>query len=183
MAFTVLFTGVPESGKTSVAEYIFSRLKRDGSKLEFFDSDVIWEQFDNLLSSCHRDRKINLRSIGITAFYLNNYDVNCLIASTAPDRKMRKSLRGLIRNFVEVYCKCPVEVAESRDSKGLYRLARDGFIPDFTGIDGIYEEPESPDIIIYTDRYSISECGEIVIDRLYEKYSGEEIFNENKIPK
>lgn len=86
-------------------------------------------------------------------------NLNVIVASISPFRTTRDKVRSLIGDsYLEVYVQCPLEVCEVRDPKGLYKLARAGKIKHFTGIDSPYEEPQHPDVIVETDKYSINEC-------------------------
>ena len=162
MAFTLWIMGLPASGKTTISKRVYEKIKRQGLRVELLDSDIVWSHFGKTLKPGARDRDINERCIAFASHLLNRNNIISVVAATSPLPETRKENRELIHNYIEVFCKCPLEVVESRDPKGLYRVARAGFIPDFTGVGKPYEEPESADIIVNTD----AETGEESVTKL-----------------
>ena len=157
MAFTLWIMGLPGSGKTTISKRVSEIIKGQGLKVELLDSDIVRSHFGKILKPCAMDRNINERCIAFVSHLLNRNNIISVAAATSPLSETRKENRKLIHNYIEVFCKCPIEVVESRDPKGLYRMARAGFIPDFTGVDKPYEEPESADIIVHTDAETVEE--------------------------
>ena len=157
MGFTVWIMGLPASGKSTISKRVYEIIKGQGLKVELLDSDIVWSHFGKILKPGARDRDINERCIAFASHLLNRNNIISVVAATSPRPETRKENRELIHNYIEVFCKCPVDVAESRDPKGLYRMAEVGFIPDFTGVGKPYEEPESPDVIVNTDIKTVEE--------------------------
>ena len=111
------------------------------------------------------DRRENIRRIGEVAKLFIDAGIVVLTAFISPYRRDREFVRNLVNNgdFIEVYVKCPLEVCEQRDPKGLYKKARAGIIKNFTGIDDPYEEPENPEIVVETDKMTIDECAKKIV--------------------
>ncbi len=150
--FTIWFTGLPCSGKTTLSKQIFNYLKKQGLKTELLDGDVIRRHFSQELGFSEKERKINIRRIGFLSHLLTRNGVVTVVAAIAPYKELREENRRLIGRYVEVYCNCPLEVAEQRDVKGMYQKARAGEIKNFTGVSDPYEAPDNPDIVIYTHK-------------------------------
>jgi len=123
------------------------------------------------------NRKENIRRIGEVAKLFIDTGILTIVAFISPFRKDRDAVRKLVKNgeFIEVYCKCPIEVCVQRDPKGLYKKAIAGEIKDFTGISHPYEEPLNPEIIIETYKLSIGECVDKIYTYLQEKLKNEKI--------
>ena len=101
---------------------------------------------------------MNSRVMAIVASFLNRYNISCLVAATAPRTSIRERNKKLFdKNYIEIYCQCSLDIAEARDPKGLYRLARKGILSDFTGIGEDYEVPPSPDIVVSTATQPVQE--------------------------
>jgi adenylylsulfate kinase len=118
-----------------------------------------------------KDRVENIRRIGEIAKLFQEAGVIVLTAFISPFHSDRERVRSLIPHgeFLEIYCRCPIEVCEDRDVKGLYRRARDGEIKDFTGISSPYEEPTDPEFVVDTAHASIDECVASVVALLVER--------------
>jgi adenylylsulfate kinase len=114
------------------------------------------------------DRDENIKRVTFVAKLLTRNGVAVLATFVSPYRERRRKTREEIGEFVEVYTRCPVEVCIERDIKGMYRKALAGEIKNFTGIDDPYEEPENPELILDTDKESIEESVQRVLDRLEE---------------
>jgi adenylylsulfate kinase len=157
MSFTIWFTGLSGAGKSTLARHIYQKLKRNGFKAELLDGDLVRDVFAHDLGFSKRDRDIHVRRLGFLSHLLNKHEVVSVVAAIAPYAETRERNRQLIGRYVEVYCNCPLEVAEKRDVKGLYALARLGQIQNFTGISDPYEEPRSSEVVVYTDRETVAE--------------------------
>ena len=105
------------------------------------------------------DRRENIRRVGETAKLFIEAGIITLTAFISPFLEDRNRVRSIFQNgnFLEVYCKCPLEVCEQRDVKGLYQLARDGKVKQFTGISSPYEPPKNPELIVETDKLTLEE--------------------------
>ncbi len=169
MSFTIWFTGLSGSGKTTLSRLLFRELKCRSLKAELLDGDIIRTNFSQELGFTKKDRDINVRRIGFVSYLLAKNDVISVVAAIAPYRETREQNRKLIDSYVEVHCNCPLETAERRDVKGLYARARAGEIPNFTGISDPYEEPVAPEIVVNTDKESVSESLGKILCYLEEK--------------
>jgi bifunctional enzyme CysN/CysC len=171
---TVWFTGLSASGKTTLCRAVYERLAARGCRLELLDGDTVRKHLSKGLGFSREDRDENIRRIGFVAGLLTRNGVIALAAAISPYRAVRDEVRASIGDFVEVYVNAPLEVCEARDPKGLYRKARAGQLPAFTGIDDPYEPPFDPEVECRTDRETLEECIAKVlsaIDRALEKGS------------
>jgi adenylylsulfate kinase len=166
--FTLWFTGLPCSGKSTLAERIEEILRERGLKVELLDGDVVRTNLSKGLGFSKEDRDINIRRIGFVCNLLTRNDVVAVAAAISPYRAVRDENRKLIGRFVEVYVKAPLDVLSERDVKGMYKKALAGEIKNFTGVDDPYEEPLNPEITVETNKESIEESVEIIIRKLEE---------------
>ena len=154
------FTGLPSSGKSTLAHQLERSLFDRGCNAYVLDGDNIRHRLNKDLSFAPDDRKENIRRIGEVANLFADAGVIVIAAFISPyceDRDQARTLNEPGR-FFEVYCKCSLTVCEQRDPKGLYRQARKGAVKDFTGVSAPYEEPENPEILIETHKHSLEEC-------------------------
>ena len=165
---TMLFTGLSGAGKTTISSTVMARLKERGCLVERLDGDVIRQNLSKGLGFSKEDRDENIRRVGFVCHLLSRNGVVAMMANIAPFRSVREELRSRIEDFVEVYVRCPLDVCEERDVKGLYTKARAGLIKEFTGIDSPYEEPEHPEVICDTDREAVEESVNKVLEKLLE---------------
>ena len=147
------FTGLSGSGKSTVAHRVEEQLHQLGCKTFVFDGDNVRHGLCNDLGFSDSDRKENLRRIGEMVKLFLEAGTIALTAFISPFKEDRDKIRSMVPDgdFVEIYCRCPISKCEERDVKGLYKKARAGDIPHFTGISSPYEEPESPEVIVDTD--------------------------------
>ena len=147
------FTGLSGSGKSTVAHSVEEALHQLGCKTFVFDGDNVRHGLCNDLSFTDSDRKENLRRIGEMVKLFLDAGTISLTAFISPFKEDRDKIRAMVSegDFVEIYCRCPISKCEERDVKGLYKKARAGEIPHFTGISSPYEEPEEAEIILDTD--------------------------------
>jgi adenylylsulfate kinase len=149
--FTVWFTGLSGSGKSTVAEMLFHELQARGLKTEILDGDVVRQNLSKGLGFSKEDRDTNILRIGFVAQLLTRNGVATICCPISPYRAARAAAREMIGEFVEVYVFATVEeIAEHRDPKGLYKKALAGEITGFTGVDDPYEAPENPDLMLDT---------------------------------
>jgi adenylylsulfate kinase len=148
----IWFTGLSGSGKSTLAHALEERLFLRGVRTYVLDGDNVRHGLCSDLGFSNDDRRENIRRIGETAKLMAEASLIVLTAFISPFREDRERVRGLMPHgdFLEIYVKCPLDVCESRDVKGLYKRARAGEIKGYTGIDSPYEEPERPDLIIDT---------------------------------
>ncbi|KAA0002760.1 MAG: adenylyl-sulfate kinase [Thermoplasmata archaeon] len=165
---TVWFTGLPCSGKTVVADGVAERLRKKGYKVERLDGDIVRQSLTSDLGFSKEDRDENIKRVTFVAKLLTRNGVIVLTSFVSPYRERRKKTREEIGNFIEVYVKCPVEECIKRDVKGMYKKALNGEIKNFTGVDDPYEEPENPELVLETDKESVEESVQKVLDKLKE---------------
>ncbi len=166
----IWFTGLSGSGKSTVAHKLEEKLFERGIHTYVLDGDNIRTGLNKDLGFSAEDREENIRRIGEVAKLFVDAGIIVLSAFISPYIKDRETVRNLVEKgeFIEVYVKCPLEVCEQRDVKGLYKKAREGIIKNFTGIDDPYEEPVNPEIIVETDKESLEESVNKIIKYLEE---------------
>jgi len=167
----IWFTGLSGSGKSTIAVSVEEALFELGCHTFILDGDNIRHGLNKNLGFSPEDREENIRRIGEVANLFVNAGVIAMTAFISPYRADRDNARALAGEgqFIEVFVDCPVEVCEQRDVKGLYKKARAGLIPEFTGISAPYEEPLKPEITLNTSELSIEQCVEKVISALRER--------------
>jgi adenylylsulfate kinase len=166
--FTAWFTGLPCSGKTTVADAIAVRLKEKGYRVERLDGDIVRKGLTSDLGFSKEDRDENIKRVTFVAKLLTRNGVAVLATFVSPYRARREKTREEIGEFIEVYTRTPVEVCIERDIKGMYKRALAGEISNFTGVDDPYEEPEDSELVLDTDKESIEESVRKVLDKLVE---------------
>ena len=166
--FTLWFTGLSGSGKTTVSRLVEKELRTRGLKVEVLDGDVVRENLSKGLGFSKEDRDTNIRRIGFVSELLTRNGVVAIAAAISPYRAVRDENRARIGRFIEVYAKCPIEVLAKRDVKGLYRKALRGEIKNFTGVDDPYEPPLNPEVVIESDRETPDKSAASIIARLEE---------------
>ncbi len=165
------FTGLSGAGKSTIAHAVEEQLHRKGCRTFVFDGDNVRHGLCCNLGFSNKDRSENIRRIGEMTKLFVEAGVIALTAFISPFREDRQRVRSLLPkgDFIEIYCRCPLEMCEQRDTKGLYRRARTGEIKEYTGISSPYEEPENPELIFNTDMTSIDECVRLTIEFLYKE--------------
>jgi adenylyl-sulfate kinase len=149
--FTVWFTGLSGSGKSTIAEMLYHELQARGMKTEILDGDVVRQNLSKGLGFSKEDRDTNILRIGFVADLLTRNGVAAICCPISPYKAARDAVRAQIGAFVEVYVHATVEeIAANRDPKGLYKKALAGEITGFTGVDDPYEAPETPELMVDT---------------------------------
>jgi adenylylsulfate kinase len=166
--FTIWFTGLPCCGKTTIANQVAVILKKRNYLVEQLDGDIIRQNFSSDLSFSKKDRDENIKRATFLAKMLSRNNIVVLASFVSPYKKQRRRARKEIKNFIEVYVRCPVKICMKRDVKGMYKKALEGKIQHFTGVDDPYEEPENPEIIVDTDIESVQESVEKVLQKIEE---------------
>ena len=167
--FTIWFTGLSGSGKTTISEIVGNRLRELGHRVELLDGDVVRTNLSKGLGFSKEDRDTNIRRIGWVCEVLTRNDVVAIAAAISPYREVRDEVRNKVGRFVEIYVECPIETLAARDIKGLYRKALAGEITGFTGVDDPYEPPISPEVTCYSDgRETAAQSAEKVLTKLAE---------------
>jgi adenylylsulfate kinase len=164
----IWFTGLSGSGKSTLAHSVEEKLYQLGYRTFVLDGDNVRHGLSSNLSFSDDDRKENIRRIGEAAKLMMEAGVIAMTAFISPFREDRDLIRQLLPqgDFIEIYCKASLETCESRDVKGLYKLARSGEIKNYTGIDSPYEAPNNPELIVNTESESLEESVGKVIDFL-----------------
>ncbi len=166
----IWFTGLSASGKSTLAHALENALFERGCKTYVLDGDNIRHGLNKDLGFSPEDREENIRRIGEVAKLFADAGLIVLTAFISPYRADREKARKLNpKNFIEVYVKCDIDICEQRDPKGLYKKAKAGEIPEFTGISAPYEEPENPEITIDTGKCTPEEAVTTLLNYLKEK--------------
>jgi bifunctional enzyme CysN/CysC len=162
------FTGLSGSGKSTIANLVEKKLHAMGKHTFLLDGDNVRHGLNRDLGFTEADRIENIRRVGEAAKLMTDAGLIVLTAFISPFRAEREMVRGMMPDgeFIEVFIDTPLEVAESRDVKGLYKKARSGELKNFTGIDSPYEAPEQPEIRIDTTRMEPAEAVDLIIGRL-----------------
>ncbi|MFB6192794.1 MAG: adenylyl-sulfate kinase [Candidatus Nanohaloarchaea archaeon] len=169
MSFTIWFTGLPSSGKSTVAKLVEEELRSRDKQVHNLDGDNLRKKMHPDLGFTKEERAINNKRMAVIASLLNHHDIATIVAAISPFEDARQTAREEIEEegeFVLVHADCSVETCKERDPKGLYRKAEEGKIENFTGVNHPYEEPEDPEVYIDTENDSPEECAEKVVDYL-----------------
>ncbi len=167
--FTVWFTGLSGSGKSTIAEMLYHELQARGLRTEILDGDVVRQNLSKGLGFSKEDRDTNILRIGFVANLLTRNGVATICCPISPYKATRDANRELIGEFVEVYVHATLEeLAQNRDPKGLYKQAIAGEIKGFTGVDDPYEVPENPELVLDTMVETPEESLQNTLNRLQE---------------
>ncbi len=166
--FTVWLTGLPSSGKSTLAGLLAERLRGYGHAVEILDGDEVRRHLSRGLGFSREDRDENIRRIAFVAKLLTRVGGVAIVAAVSPYRAAREDARREIGRFVEVYVSCPVEECMQRDVKGLYRRAVRGEVPAFTGVSDPYEPPVDPEVSVETHRETVERSVEKILHGLRE---------------
>jgi len=164
----VWFTGLSGSGKSTTADVLTELLLECGRQVTLLDGDVVRTHLSKGLGFSREDRDTNIRRIGFVAAEIVRHGGMALCAAVSPYRATRDECRGLVGadRFVEVFVDTPIDVCESRDSKGLYAKARRGELKGFTGIDDPYEAPAAPEVRLDTVNASPGDNSRVILEHL-----------------
>jgi len=166
------FTGLSGAGKSTLSAAVAAQLRRLGAGVEVLDGDEVRTHLSKGLGFSREDRDTNVRRIGYVARLLARHGVVAITAAISPYQAIRAEQRALAAGeglvFCEVFMDCPLEVLKERDVKGLYARALAGEIDGFTGVSDPYEPPARPEVRVHSDRESIAEGVQRVLDRLVE---------------
>ena len=170
---TLWFTGLSGSGKSTLANELEKRLCIAGKHTMLLDGDNVRMGLNKNLGFQEKDRIENIRRVAEVAKLMNDAGLIVLTSFISPYHRDRQNAKTIIgeENFIEIYVSTPLKVCEERDVKGLYQKARNGEIPNFTGISSEYQIPENPAIVIDTSKYSLEEAVELVLKELREYIS------------
>ena len=167
---TLWLTGLSGAGKSTIASELEKVLLAFGNHTMVLDGDNIRLGINKYLGFSPKDRTENIRTVAEIAKLMNDAGLIVITALISPFETDRKNAAQIIgSDYVEVYVEASLETCERRDTKGLYKRARAGEIPSFTGISSPYEPPANPDVVLRTDTSSVQECVDIIIEKLKEK--------------
>jgi adenylylsulfate kinase len=167
-SFILWFTGLSGAGKSTLAHRVEELLFESGCRTYVFDGDNVRHGLCSDLGFGAKDRHENIRRVGEMSKLFVDAGVIALTAFISPFRHDRDVVRALVGegDFIEIYCNAPLDICEDRDIKGLYLRARNGEIPEFTGISSPYEEPEHAEITVHTGRDDLETCAAQVLTYL-----------------
>jgi adenylyl-sulfate kinase len=164
--FTLWFTGLSGSGKSTIGALVKHELQRRAVPVEMLDGDEFRTHLSKGLGFSREDRDTNIRRIGYVAKLLTKHGVAVITTAISPYRATRNEVRCKIGRFVEIYVRCPLAICAERDVKGLYKKALNGEIEHFTGVSDPYEEPIYPDLVLETATEVPEQSATKVIDLL-----------------
>ena len=169
--FVLWLTGLPCSGKTTIAQNISELLQKSGHKIKLLDGDDFRKNFCPHLGFSSKERDDNIKKAIIIAKKFFNEGNTVICSFVSPYKHHREKAKEILGrdNFIEVFINAPLSVCERRDIKKMYKRAREGKISNFTGLDDIYELPTKPDIILYTDKENKEESVKKIINFLKKK--------------
>jgi adenylyl-sulfate kinase len=169
--FTLWFTGLSGSGKTTIAHLVGPELDRRGRIVEYLDGDTVRTHLSKGLGFSKEDRDAHIERVGWVASRLTRHGAAVIAAAISPYDEMRRAARAMVEEFgpfVEVYVKASVDECARRDVKGLYEKAFAGEITEFTGVSDPYEEPEDAELVLDTEVHSPEESAALVLAKLEE---------------
>ncbi len=169
--FTLWFTGLSGSGKTTIAHLVGPELDRRGLVVEYLDGDTVRTHLSKELGFSKEDRDTHVERVGWVASRLTRQGGAAIVAAISPYEATRRKARELVEEvgtFVEVYARASVDECARRDVKGLYEKAFKGEITDFTGVNDPYEEPIAPELVLDTEQHSPEESAALVVAKLEE---------------
>jgi len=161
--FVAWFTGVPASGKSTIAALVEQKLRARGLNVENLDSDEVRRNISPNLGYTMEARDENTKRLAFLGKLLSRNGVAVLITAVSSLRKFRDRARAQVENFVEVYVTCPLEECRKRDPKGLYLRGDRGEVQDIAGVHQPYEQPLNAEVVLETDRCTADQCAEKVI--------------------
>lgn len=176
--FTLWFTGLPCSGKSTLAQLVAKELVHRGRGVEILDGDVVRTHLTKGLGFSKEDRDENIKRIGFVCHLLSKHGAVAIAAAISPYRAIRDQVRSTIENFIEVYVDTPLEVCIQRDVKGMYKKALAGEMKGFTGVDDPYEAPLNPELVIQTAQ----EAPEVSASRILRLLELRGLVNSNHAP-
>jgi adenylyl-sulfate kinase len=167
--FTLWFTGLSGSGKSTIAHLVGPELDQRGHIVEYLDGDTVRTHLSKGLGFSKEDRDAHIERVGWVASRLTRHGAVVIAAAISPYEETRRKARQLVEEwgpFVEVFVKASVEECARRDVKGLYEKAFRGEIKEFTGVSDPYEEPSSPELLLDTEELSPEEAARKIVERL-----------------
>ncbi len=162
----IWLTGLSGSGKSTVSQALSKKLTQESVHNYVLDGDKIRTGLCSDLGFSPEDRTENIRRIGEVSKLFCHANVVTIVAFISPYRHDRDHVREIMQEgeFIEVFVDCPVEECEKRDPKGLYKKARSGEIPQFTGVSAPYEAPENPEVHLHTNKQTVGQCVGLILE-------------------
>jgi adenylylsulfate kinase len=168
-SFVIWLTGLPSSGKTTIAESLKPQLIQVGfQNIELLDGDIVRKELSPDLGFTKEDRDTHARRVIYLCKLLSRNGIPTIVSLISPYRELRSFARNEMSYFIEVYVKCSLETCIKRDRKGLYRKALNGEIKDLTGLQDPYEEPANPELIANTEEEHLDEIVNKIILKIKE---------------
>ena len=167
--FTVWFTGMSSSGKSTIGRAVAEALQARGRSVELLDSGRIRKAINRTLGFSREEVEVNLLRLGYECSLLNRNGVVAIVTAISPYADSRALVRAEVSDFVEVFCRCPIDVLESRGARVLFNKARRGEIAHVAGVNSPFEEPPDPDVVLDTDRHNVAACCRKVIAALEQR--------------
>ena len=166
--FVIWLTGLPASGKTTVAKLLARKLAQLGVRVQVLESDELRKVITPQAKYTEEERDHFYSVLVYIAKLLSDNGVNVIIDATGNKRKYRRKARDSIEKFMEVYLKCPLQVCMQRDPKGIYRMALEGKAKTVPGLQSKYEEPENPELTLNTAEDTPEQCTKAIIEKMKE---------------
>ena len=167
--FNLWFTGLPLSGKTTIADRVYEELKKLDIPLERLDSKDIRDVVPDV-GFTREDRNRHMKRVGHLIKTLQNNSISTVASFVSPYRESRKAIREMVKNNVVVYLKADVESCKQRDYKGVYERAISGELQNFSGVNDVYEEPQHAEIVIDTDETTVNEAVGLIVKYIKKNY-------------
>lgn len=164
--FTVWFTGLPSSGKSTLAKVLRDEIEKKNRHVEILDGDEVRLRLSKGLGFSKEDRDENIRRISYVAKIITRCGAVAITCAISPYKSIRQEARQEIQDFVEVFVDCELEQCIKRDLKGLYKKALSGEIKNFTGISDPYEKPDNPEITVNTSSETIEQSLKKIVSGL-----------------
>lgn len=164
--FTVWFTGLPSSGKSTLAKVLRDEIEKKNRHVEILDGDEVRLRLSKGLGFSKKDRDENIRRISYVAKIITRCGAVAITCAISPYKSIRQEARQEIQDFVEVFVDCELEQCIKRDLKGLYKKALSGEIKNFTGISDPYEKPDNPEITVNTSSETIEQSLKKIVSGL-----------------
>ena len=167
--YTLWFTGLSGSGKTTIAKGLAKRLRKEGHSILVIDGDDARKFISYDLGYSIHERDKHITRIAGVCYLATANNIMSIACVLSPTRRIRGYARRLIGKFIEIHIKCPIEVCAERDVKGFYKKIENGTLTNFVGIDIPYEKPLRPEITVDTDKETVSESIDVIMNYLKER--------------
>ena len=167
--FNLWFTGLPLSGKTTIADKVYEELEKLHMPIERIDSKDIRDLIPDI-GYTREDRNRHMHRIGNLIRTLQKNSISTVASFVSPYRESRKAIREMVKNNIIVYVKADVETCKERDYKGAYAKALSGEYTNFPGVDDVYEEPQHAEIVIDTEKMSVDESAQLIVKYVKKHY-------------